>query len=44
MILDDADRERYAPAFTAVDWPRVRYSGFAPCKDDIGHTAVFTKP
>jgi len=44
LILDDADRSRYASAFTAVSWPREVVHGFAPCKPTMGHTAVFTRP
>lgn len=44
LILDDVDRDRYLPAFRYVDWPREIFHGYAPCKDDVAHTAVFRKP
>jgi predicted O-methyltransferase YrrM len=44
LILDDVDREYYSPAFDMVKWPRTVFHGFAPCKDTIAHTAVFTAP
>lgn len=44
LVIDDIERTRYAPVFDMVSWPRRRFSGFAPCKGSIAHTAVFTKP
>lgn len=44
LILDDVDRRRYERAQRDVDWPRQVFHGYAPCKDDVAHTAVFTRP
>lgn len=44
LILDDVDRRRYARAFEAIDWPRRKMIGFAPCKPTLAYTAVFERP
>ena len=45
LILDDSDRERYAPAFEALrGWPRHTVRGLTPTKPCAGTTTILTKP
>lgn len=44
LILDDTERDRYRPAFEAVDWPRVTYRGFAPTQSLPAQSTVWERP
>lgn len=44
LIVDDADRARYAPAIAATGWRRRDVVGFAPAKPTLAYTAVLEKP
>lgn len=44
LVVDDADRERYAAALTAIGWPRVDVVGFAPAKPTLAYSAVLQRP
>jgi hypothetical protein len=44
LIVDDANRERYAAAISETPWARRDVVGFAPAKPTLGYTAVLGKP
>jgi len=45
LLLDDAQRPRYAPAYELLaEWPLRTVFGLAPTKPDPGTTAVWTRP
>lgn len=44
LLVDDADRERYAAAIDGTGWPRRDVVGFAPGKPTLAHTAVLRRP
>jgi predicted O-methyltransferase YrrM len=44
LIVDDADRPRYAAALADIGWPRTDYVAFAPAKPTLAYTAVLQKP
>lgn len=44
LVLDDSDRDRYAPAGEAITWPREQVVGFAPAKPTLAYTTVFRRP
>jgi hypothetical protein len=44
LVVDDVDRQRYARALEAVDWPREDVIGFAPAKPSLSYSTLFTRP
>ena len=44
LILDDIDRDRYAPALEGIAWPRTDYVAFAPAKPTLAYSAAFERP
>jgi hypothetical protein len=45
LVLDDSDRDRYAPVFALVEsWPRTTYRGLTPSKSFAGVTTIWQRP
>jgi predicted O-methyltransferase YrrM len=45
VVLDDSDRERYAPACDLLrDWDCREFHGLSPGKAELGHTTAWRKP